>query len=67
MRDMLSAQISEKPNWNIQRCLSHISKEGCGVLVLLASQDNASNWLQDSQIAMGKEKPLINITKGSDS
>ena len=68
VRDMLSAQISEKPNWNIQRCLSHISEEGCGVLVLLASQDNASNWLQDSQIAMGKkEKPLINITKGSDS
>ena len=68
VRDMLSAQISEKPNWNIQRCLSHISEEGCGVLVLLASQDNASNWLQDSQIAMGKKKkPLINITKGSDS
>lgn len=68
VRDMLSAQLSDKPDWNIQRCLASIDAAGTGVLVLLASHKTSADWLEDAQIALGrKPKPSRSVTKGTDS
>ena len=68
VRDMLSAQLSDKPDWNIQRCLARIAQEGTGVLVLLAKRDESVGWLDDARIALGKKaKPAVTVTKGTAS
>lgn len=68
VRDMFSAQLGGKPDWNIQRCLARIEAEGCGVLVLLASHKTSADWLEEAQIALGeREKPSVLVTKGTDS
>ena len=68
VRDMFGAQLGEKPDWNINRCLAAIEKEGCGVLVLLAAHNTSVDWLEDAQIALGRRaKPSVLVTKGSDS
>ncbi len=68
VRDMLSAQLSDTPDWNIQRCLARIAEEGTGVLVLLAKRDESVGWLDDARIALGKKaKPAVTVTKGTAS
>lgn len=68
VRDMFSAQLGSKPDWNIQRCLARIAAEGCGVLVLLASHKTSADWLEDARIALGERpKPSVLVTKGTDS
>lgn len=68
VRDMFSAQLSEKPDWNIQRCLASIEEQGCGVLVLLANHSTSADWLEDAKIALGRRaKPSVLVTKGTDS
>ena len=68
VRDMLSAQLSDRPDWNIQRCLARIAAEGTGVLVLLAKRHESVDWLDDARIALGqKSKPAVAVTKGTAS
>ncbi len=68
VRDMFGAQLSDTPDWNIQRCLAAISEAGTGVLVLLASHKTSADWLEDAQIALGRRsKPTRLVTKGTDS
>lgn len=68
VRDLFGAQLGEKPDWNMHRCLAHIAQEGRGVLVLLAGFQLSEGWLQDAQIALGKKsKPSSPVSKGTDS
>ncbi len=68
VRDMFSAQLSDKPGWNVQRCLAKIAEQGVGVLVLLANPTPTTDWLEEAQIALGKKvKPSVLVTKGTDS
>jgi 3,4-dihydroxy 2-butanone 4-phosphate synthase/GTP cyclohydrolase II len=55
MRDLMTTQPNEKPSWNIQRCLSKVAQEGCGVVVLLANQETTAEQLANIDIAMGKK------------
>ena len=54
MRDLVSAQPNETPNWNINRCLAKVAEEGSGVVVLLANNETPAEKLSDVDIAMGK-------------
>jgi 3,4-dihydroxy 2-butanone 4-phosphate synthase / GTP cyclohydrolase II len=54
MRDLLSTQPHETPNWNVQRCLAKVAEEGSGIVVVLANKESASEALADVDIAMGK-------------
>ncbi|RZV58802.1 MAG: 3,4-dihydroxy-2-butanone-4-phosphate synthase [Pseudomonadales bacterium] len=68
VRDLFCAQLDDTPDWNMQRCLARIAKEGRGVLVLLAGFQLSEGWLQDAQIALGKKsKPNSPVSKGTDS
>ena len=68
VRDMFGAQLSDTPNWNIQRCLAKVAEQGAGAVVLLAGGNDARSWLEDAKIALGKRsKPVAAVTKGSDS
>ncbi|MGB5324497.1 MAG: bifunctional 3,4-dihydroxy-2-butanone-4-phosphate synthase/GTP cyclohydrolase II [Pseudomonadales bacterium] len=68
VRDLFCAQLRDRPDWNMQRCLARIAEEGRGVLVLLAGAQLSEGWLQDAQIALGKKsKPHSPVSKGTDS
>jgi len=68
VRDLFSAQLSDRPAWNVNRCLQQIASEGAGVLVMLAGFQLSEDWLDDAQIALGKkQKPSSPISKGTSS
>ncbi len=56
IRDILGVHTPGAPGWSVPRCLARIASEGRGVLVLLASQERATDLLASVDI-VGGSKP----------
>lgn len=64
LRDVVGAQISGKPNWNVRRSLEKIAEEGQGVVVILAWEESSEDILAGIDIALGnKPKPKTEAVK----
>lgn len=66
VRDVMQADLPDSKGWNMQRSLSAVAKEGSGVIVLLAHQEDADDLLFSSDVVLGK-KSLPTATKKRDT
>jgi len=50
LRDVLGTELpGDKPGWNLRRAMQRVADEGCGVIVIIAQQENTDQALADIQ------------------
>ena len=54
MRDLLVTEVPGLPSWDLASCLQTIAAAGCGVVVLLARQETATDLLHSADLALGR-------------
>jgi 3,4-dihydroxy 2-butanone 4-phosphate synthase/GTP cyclohydrolase II len=53
VRDVMLADLPNSKGWNMQRAIKQVAKEGKGVIVILAQQEDADDLLFSSDIVLG--------------
>jgi 3,4-dihydroxy 2-butanone 4-phosphate synthase/GTP cyclohydrolase II len=66
VRDVMLADLPASKGWNMQRAIRQVAKEGKGVIVLLAQQEDADDLLFSSDVVLGK-KTLPTAAKKRDT
>ena len=54
LRDLVTSKLDVRTSWHFGACLQRVAEVGCGVIVLLAGHESASQLLDSIDMALGE-------------